>query len=181
MLTRVEHVQPRKITDVDVPVYRHIRILGCRNSNGDVLPPRAVRSRPEFTDLFRRATVEHVVAHVVVEHLVVVPGADEGEPRVRGLQIRVRAVARVAEPEVGERFRNAGRQRARTRVLIDVVTEMQDQIEVLVDHVAICPVASSVEHLAVGDGEREPLGRVTAAASVRVRPTGLVHSCTVKR
>ena len=98
------------------------------------------------------------VRRVVVVHLVVVPGHDEREPGVRRLQVRVGPVQRVAVAVVTEQFDLVAgvlpRPAVTALILVDVVTQVKDQIEVVLEHV---PVGGEEPGLVVLAGhERHP-------------------------
>src|SRR5882757_3563924 len=109
-------------------------------------------------------------------HLVVVPGDQPGETRVRGLEVGVALVQLVLHAPAGE-VAWGGAQHVRRRGLpvaavgrdaafVDVVAEVQHQVEILASHVAIGRVEPVVPGLARGDGqgERAALGWRRASA-----------------
>src|SRR6059036_1378390 len=98
------------------------------------------------------------VVGVVVLDLVVVPGADPGTRRVRRLEIGVALVERMADSVVVER---AGLRRAVLAHVVpapgrfvDVVADMDDQVEVVRQHVAVRGEVALFVLLT--RGEREP-------------------------
>ena len=101
----------------------------------------------------------------VVLHLVIVEDHQPREGGVRGLEVRVALVDRVAVAVGGNghRFRAVvlPRQRRRHPVLVDVVAEEQHQVEILLRHVLVGGVEAHLEVLARGEREADPLGRVS--------------------
>ena len=87
-----------------------------------------------------------------------------GNARVRGLQVRVGLVLRVALAVVGEvddlvvgvRAHVAARRRVGVRVvLVDVVAEVDDQVEVVLRHVLVGRVVAVLVLLAGRERERQ--------------------------
>src|SRR4029450_4140962 len=91
--------------------------------------------------------------------LVVVPGAEPRMARVRRLQIGVALVQRVTDAVFVERLRLARAVRADVvrapRRFVDVVADVDDQIEVVLEHVAVRDEVALLELLAGGEGESE--------------------------
>jgi hypothetical protein len=112
---------------------------------------------------------------VVVLDLVVIPGDEPGKGRVRRLQVLVGLVLGVSYPVLPEPVRLGGRLVKayvagvgqvrlgvrRRRILVDVVAEVQDEVEILLSHVAVSVVVAVLVHLTRGDREGELRGRGT--------------------
>jgi hypothetical protein len=122
-----------------------------------------------------------VLARVVVVHLVVVPGRHPGESGVGGLEQRVTLVEGVADPVVVDRLDlRRGVLPARhgegavvagsVLVLVDVVAEEEDNVQVLLRHVAIGGVMAGQPVLARREGKPEPVQR-GAHRRRRLRPS----------
>lgn len=104
---------------------------------------------------------------VVVFDLVVVPGRDPGEGGVGGLEIGIGFVEGVAEPVVGKGLCLAAEVGAAADgvfgadafVLVDVVAEEEDEVEVVLDQVAVGRVVAGLIVLAGGEGKAEAVER----------------------
>ena len=130
-----------------------------------MLVERLVRGSASGAELRRRGPPLRRQPRVVVRHLVVVPHHDEREGGVGRLQVGVELVERVSQPvrvkvdRLGVERRghvNAfGSVRPADEVLVRVVAEVEDEVEVVLDHVAVRRVVAAREVLAGGDGERE--------------------------
>src|SRR5262245_15056368 len=99
-------------------------------------------------------------SRIVVRDLVIVPGDDERERGVSGLQIRIRLVLSVAVAIVLERdgLRPSVQSHAAWCAggLVNVVAEMEYNLEILGRHVSIRRVVSHFELLTRGEGEPQP-------------------------
>ena len=99
------------------------------------------------------------IVGVVVLDLVIVPGEEPRVGRVRGLEVGVALVQRVADPVFVEGLRLP--RRVGPDVIrapggfVDVVADVDDQVEVVLDHVAIRDEVALLELLAGGEGEAE--------------------------
>ncbi len=131
---------------------RHVLPVGAERGAAAAHEP--VVRHPLFGDLVRPVVVD----------LVVVEGHEPRERGVRGLQVRVGLVLRVALAVVGEvddlvvgvRADVAARRRVRVRVvLVDVVAEVDDQVEVLRRHVLVGRVVAVLVLLAGRERERQ--------------------------
>jgi hypothetical protein len=101
------------------------------------------RRAAEREDLGRRAA-EVEIARIVVRHLVVVPRDHEGRRRVRGDQVAIGLVHRVAVPIVDERVDLRAVVLARAIELpavgaafVDVVPGVDDEVELLLRDAAV--------------------------------------------
>ena len=101
------------------------------------------------------------IVGVVVLDLVVVPGQHPWVGRVRGLQIGITLVERVADPVVVERVRLGRPVRAHVvappRGLVDVVADVDDHVEVVRQHVAIRGEEALLVLLAGGDRDAQAI------------------------
>src|SRR5688572_31976596 len=95
---------------------------------------------------------------------MVVPDDRKRELRVRGLQIRVELVERVTQPispqinrllTESRRDRDATPRDAVDRVLVGVVAKVKNQVEIVLEHVAVRDVVAARPVLACGEGETE--------------------------
>ncbi len=125
-------------------------------------------------------------ASVVVLHLVVVPGDDPREPRVRGLEVGIRLVQGELEAipleGLGLRLELGGERGVANAapsdaVLVDVVSQVDDDVQVLLGHVAVRGIEPVIPLLTGRDGEaqllegREPgRGRLRPANRTVVAP-----------
>ncbi len=106
-----------------------------------VLVVRAIRrGAPRQKHRFRIVLLRDQV-RVVVGDLVVVPREDPRRIRVRRLQIRIRAVLRVAVAIVLQRLQLGREMQSRPvfhgRVLVEVVAEKEHQVEIFFRHLAV--------------------------------------------
>ena len=106
-----------------------VRLIGCG------APSRKVR------DLWALTTGAR--ARVVILHFMVIPGHDPGAGRMHGLQIRILSIESVALAIVIEGYDPSlcdlpnGMLRSASRVFIDVVTEKEHQIWLVLQHLLI--------------------------------------------
>ncbi len=111
--------------------------------------------------LARHAVLGLVVGVVVVD-FVVVPGHDPRAGAVRGLQIGIGLVQRIARAIVIERVRLPARVLAHMVAppgrLVDVIAEKDDEIGRVGDDVAVGAVVALLVLLAGGEGEAQPRG-----------------------
>src|SRR5262249_2607233 len=125
-----------------------------------------------------RVEVLRAVVGVVVLDLVVVPGAEPRMARVRGLKVGVALVQRVTDAVFVERRRLA--RAVRPDVVrapggfVDVIADVDDQIEVVLAHVAIRDEVALLELLAGGEGEAETVA-VSAGGRRGPRTTDPAH------
>ena len=135
-----------------------------RQPDRHVLVVRLIRGRASRRELRRGRSPLRRQSRVVVRHFVVVPDHGEWELRVRGLQIGIELVERVAQP-VGAQIdglaletfgrRDAAAGRPVDRVLVGVVAEVQDEIEIVPQHIAVGGVVAARPVLACGEREAD--------------------------
>ena len=170
----VQRAQPAQAPAQRAGTQRHVLVEGL---------VAGVAAREEALG---RALAEE--AGVVVLHLMVVPGHDPGAGAVRGLQVGIGAVERVAVAVVGQRRGHRQRVGARQRmarrlgrhgVFVDVVAQEQHGVQVFVHHVAVGGVVAVLPALARGEGQahalRQRLGRRGGAGARHGRGRVAVH------
>ena len=147
VLATVDHVDLGQVAPHQAPVHlRPLRARPRRPTDGLVLVPRLVCRRAPYRD--GSVAVGAVGVGVVVDDLVIVPGDGEREARVRGPQVGVGLVQRVLHPptiqtavrRLSQHVRGADPAIAtvsRDAALVDVVTQVQDHVEVLLGHVPV--------------------------------------------
>ena len=159
VLTAVEHEQVDEVAEA-APSVQPL-MSAERNQpprQGLMLVVRLIRSRAPREEELRRIAVRGEVRGVVVVDLVIVGGEHPGARRVRGLEVRIRLVDRVAQAIVLERERLGGVMRsdaAHAPLLINVVADVHDQIEVVGRQRAVGRVVPVLVHLAASDRELE--------------------------
>src|SRR5712691_2021495 len=136
VLTGVEDEERRELAVRDAPVQLEVGPPRPRSAHGQVLVEGLV-TRGSLGDRKLVAGLLLVdAARVIVLHLMVVPGDDPRERRVRRLKIPVRLVLRVAVAVVGEAvapptFAVLANDVAARGPLVDVVAEKEDRMEIL--------------------------------------------------
>ncbi len=176
VLAGVEHVEGGQIPPPQPPVeldrVAAVRLCGPQRH---VLVVRLVRRRPPSGPLRggqRRGVVRADRARVVVLHLMVVRYDDPRRGGVRGLEIRVGLVLRVATTVVRERHDLVAqvqpRSPCRGAVLVDVVAQVQDDARVVLGHPAVDGEVALLVVRAGGEGHHQ----VTAGCADRGRGAG---------
>ena len=145
------------------PQCRPLRDL--RASERHVLVVRLVGRGATEQEGVARVIVLRDVVRIVVVHLVIVPGDPPRKRRMRGLEIRIGPILRVAVAVVLERRDLVAAVHANppgfgiARVLIDVVAEVKDEVEIFGGEMTVGREVAGLEMLTGDEGEPETIGR----------------------
>ena len=124
---------------------------------------------PAKTEDLRRSVVIVIeVAGPIITNLMIVERHEEGMGGVGGLQVGVGFVLGIAPTIIVERRDQrarmlAGRRRRVRAIFINVVAVVEDELQLLVRHVAVSGVISGLVVLAAGDPEAQLLRRGIAS------------------
>ena len=170
VLARVQHAELGEVAPRHAPVEEHGAVARPRRrSQRDVLVESLVGGRAPRGELRVRLAALRGQSGVVVLNLVVVPRDHPWEALVGALEVGVGLVQRVLQPVALERHA-LGAELLRDRhvaepavcvdaVFVDVVTEVHDELEILLGKPPVRRVVALVPALAGGEREGERVDR----------------------
>ena len=178
ILSGIEHEERRQVAVFEPSIQLHLRTRRRRRrSERHVLEICLIRLRAATQKQFRgKPFLLGYSGGVVVVDLVVVPGDDEWEARVRLLQVGVKLVEGVPIAIVAEQLDLVARvfssPSVAPLVFVDVVPKVKHHVEVVLEHV---PVGGEIAGLVVLAGGKRHLQLTDRRPGHRKRP-GAPHT-----